>query len=230
MFISKIQANADDRSAFGSFWFSPVGVHTASGASVTPEKALMLPVVLACVRVLAETFAILSPRIYKCDGGKRTRLADHWLLDLLRSPNPFQTGFEWREMMQGHLALRGNAYNEIQTDRNGNITALMPMHPDRVKVQFTGNGDFDYKYVYRQRDGSTVSFARSEVWHIRGLSGDGIMGMSPLALARESIGMGLAAQDYGARYFKNDAKPSAWLEMPGNFKDKAQREQFRESL
>jgi HK97 family phage portal protein len=231
MFLSKIRASADDRSVYGNFWFEPVGMRTASGARVTTDRAMTLPVVFACVRVIAESFAVLPARIYEVKNGKRQRLNSHWLLKLLKRPNPFQTGFEWREMMQAHLALRGNAFNEIQTDRRGNITAFMPLHPDRMKIERIGTeSDFDYRYVYTKQDGTVVRFARDEIWHIRGLSGDGIMGISVLSAAREAIGLGLAAQEYGARFFQNDAKPSLWVKMPGNFKDKGQREQFRESL
>lgn len=233
MFLTRMRASAaDDRSPWGDFWFTPVASRTATGLRVSPDRALQLPAVLACVRVLAESFSILPLRVYQVSGNTRKRLTKHWLLDLLgRKPNPFQTPFEWREMMQGHLALRGNAYNQIQTDRRGNITALMPMHPDRVKVEFfQGDTEFDYRYCYTDRAGVEHVLTRGDVWHLRGLSSDGIMGLSPIALARESAALGLAAQEYGARFFQNDAKPGGgWIEFPGNFKDKPAREQFRES-
>ena len=232
MFVTRIKASTDDRSAYGDFWFSPIMGRTASGISVSADRALQLPVVLACVRVLAESFAVLPLKVYQKTATTRKLLAKHWLYDLLaRRPNPYQTPFEWSEMMQGHLALRGNAYNEIITNRQGAITALMPIHPDRMKVEVIGSGtDFDYRYRYTDRLGQQIVFTRAEIWHLRGLSSDGIMGLSPIDLARESVGMGLAAQEYGARFFQNDAKPGGgWIEMPTNFKDKAQREQFRES-
>lgn len=233
MFLTRMRASSeDDRSAWGDFWFTPVGARTATGLRVSPDRAMQLPVVLACVRVLSESFSILPLRVYRVQGNSRKRLRKHWLLDLLgRRPNPYQTPFEWREMMQGHLALRGNAYNEIQTDRRGNITALMPMHPDRVKIEFLSGGtEFDYRYRYTDRVGVEHVLTRGEVWHLRGLSSDGISGLSPIALARESAALGLAAQEYGARFFQNDAKPGGgWIEFPGNFKDKPARASFRES-
>ncbi|HWU69213.1 MAG TPA: phage portal protein [Stenotrophobium sp.] len=233
MFLTKMRASAaDDRSPWGDFWFTPVASRTATGLRVSPDRALQLPAVLACVRVLAESFSILPLRVYRNTGNARKRLTKHWLIDLLaRHPNPYQTPFEWREMMQGHLALRGNAYNHIQTDRRGNITALMPMHPDRTKIEFLSGGtEFDYRYRYTDRDGVEHVLTRGEVWHLRGLSSDGVMGLSPIALARESAALGLAAQEYGARFFQNDAKPGGgWIEFSGNFKDKAARDNFRES-
>lgn len=233
MFISKLQASsADDRSAYGNFWFTPVGIRTASGVRVTPELAMALPIVLACVRVRSESFAILPPRIYQRSGNTKKLLAKHWLYDLFRRPNPFQTGFEWRQMLQSHVDLRGNAYNEIQTNRSGDITALMPLHPDRMRIVPIGTGDFDYRYEYTQRDGAKVPYSRSDIWHLRGMSSDGITGMTPITVARESVGLGLAAQSYGSRFFQNDAKPGGWIGLPAGstFKDKAARDQFRESF
>lgn len=232
MFLTKVHANAeDDRSPWGQFWFTPVGMRTAAGLRMTPERALQLPAVLACVRVLAESFSILPLRVYQRSGSGRKRLTKHWLLDLLaRHPNDYQTPFEWREMMQGHLALRGNAYNQIIADRRGNVSALIPLHPDSTRVEFIGKNGLDYRYRYTDRSGQEHVFTRGEIWHLRGLSSDGVTGLSPIALARESAALGLAAQDYGARFFQNDAKPGGgWIEFPGTFKDKPARDSFRES-
>jgi HK97 family phage portal protein len=134
-------------------------------------------------------------------------------------------------MMMGHLTMRGNGYNEIVTDRSGNIVQLTPLHPDRMKIEFINQGDWDFRYRYTDRAGQQHVFTRGEIWHIKGLSSDGIMGFSPLALAAQTVGMGLAAQDYGARFFQNDAKPGGgWIEYPGTFKDKPARDTFRESF
>lgn len=233
MFISRIKADGGDRSPYGNFWFEPVTTRTASGMRVSPDRALQLPVVFACVRVLAESFSVLPMRLYDVGGYKKTPIRKHWLLDLLcRRPNQYQTPFEWREMMQGHLAMRGNAFNQIVTDRRGNITDLIPLHPDRIKIELLdGGGDFDYRYRYTDRFGSVRVFTRGELWHIRGLSSDGIVGLNPIEIARDAVGLGLSAQDYGARFFQNDAKPGGgWIEFPGNFKDKSARDTFRESF
>src|SRR3972149_6989520 len=110
-----------------------------------------------------------------------------------RAPNPWQTPFEWREMLMGHLAMRGNAYNEIITDRAGRITQLIPLHPDRMRIEYKSAGsDWDIRYRYLDRAGTEHVYLRDEIWHIRGLSSDGICGMSPLSLAAETIGLGLS--------------------------------------
>ena len=220
-----------DRSPWGGFWFEPVGVHTTAGMRVTADGSMQLSAVFASVRIISSQFASLPFRLYRNrpDGGK-DRVTDHPLYILLaKRPNPYQNAFEWREMMAGHLALRGNAYNQIVSDSRGNITALIPLHPDRVKIMLAASGDYSYQYT--DPAGNEVMYSRGEIWHLRGLSSDGIIGLSPIALARNAIGGAMAAQDYGARFFANDARPTGgWIEYPGSFKDKQARDQFRESL
>jgi HK97 family phage portal protein len=223
-------ASSGDRSPYGEFWFEPVSARTGSGMRVSPDSALRLAAVYACVRILAETMASLPLVVYqrRADGGK-DKVTDHWLYRLMaKRPNRFQNPFEWREMLQGHLALRGNAYNQIITNPRGEIIELMPIHPDRVKIELLPSGE--YRYRVTDRAGTEVILPRGEVWHLRGLSSDGLMGMSPIELARENLGMALAAQDYGARFFANDAKPTGgWIEFPGSFKDSEAKKVFRES-
>jgi HK97 family phage portal protein len=229
-FFDRFRAASDDRSPAGDFWFEPVSIRSASGLRVSPDAALRLSAVYACVRILAETMASLPLVVYRDrpDGGK-DRVTDHWLHHLLcRRPNRFQNPFEWREMLQGHLALRGNAYNQIITNPRGEIIELIPIHPDRVRIELLPSGE--YRYRVTDRLGEETVLPRGKVWHLRGLSSDGLMGMSPIELARESLGMALAAQDYGARFFANDAKPTGgWIEFPGSFKDAEAKKVFRES-
>ncbi len=197
---------------------------------VSPDSALRLAAVYACVRVLSESMASLPLVIYqrRADGGK-DKVTDHWLFRLLaKRPNRFQNPFEWREMLQGHLALRGNAYNQIITNAKGEVVELMPLHPDRIRLELLPSGE--YRYRFTDRFGNESILPRGEVWHLRGLSSDGLLGMSPIELARENLGMALAAQDYGARFFANDAKPTGgWIEFPGSFKDSEAKKVFRES-
>jgi len=230
-FLTGRKASMDDRSAYGSFWFNPLGFGNSAGMRVSPDTAMRIGAVYASVRVLSETmaslpFCLTRPR---ADGGK-DRVTDHWAYRLFnRRPNEFQTPFEFREMLQGHLALRGNAYSQIFTNQKGEITDLLPISPDAITVEILENGD--YRYRVRLRNGDTTVLSRSEVWHLRGLSSDGILGLSPIAMARESFGAALAAQDYSNRFFSNDAKPTGgWLEMPGVFKDAEARKVFQESL
>lgn len=197
---------------------------------VSADSAMRLTAVYACVRILSETMASLPFVLYRTDAsGGKVRVTNHWLYRLFaRRPNRFQNPFEWREMMQGHLALRGNAYNRIISNARGEITELVPIHPDRIRIELLPSGEFRYRVT--DRDGRESVLPRGEVWHLRGLSSDGLLGMSPIEIARESVGMALAAQDYGARFFANDAKPTGgWIEFPGSFKDAEAKKVFRES-
>lgn len=218
-----------DRSPWGSFWFEPIGMQSSTGLRVNAGSAMRLSAVYSCVRVLSETFAVLPFCLYKkrADGG-RDEVRDHWLYRLLaRRPNEWQTPFEWREMMMGHLALRGNAFNQIFSNGQGEITDLVPIHPDRVHADVMTDGN--YRYRVMQLDGTEVLLSRGEVWHLRGLSSDGILGLNPIEIAADVLGLGVAAQNYGARFFGNDAKPGGWIEMPGKFADDPARQTFKAS-
>lgn len=230
MFISRIRAGAADRSPWGDFWFQSVGAYSSAGVRVNADTAMRHSAVYASVRVLAESFAVLPFRLYKPKfGGGSTPVTDHWLYRLFaKQPNRFQTPFEWREMLQGHLALRGNAYCQIIEGAIGEIAELLPLHPDRICAEPLDNGS--YRYRYNAPDGSTQIFRRDQIWQLRGLSSDGINGVSPIALQRDSIAAGLSAQDYANRFFANDAQPAGgWIEFPGSFADAQARQTFRES-
>jgi len=229
MFLSLFRAGAD-RSPWGDFWFEPVSRSTGSGMRVSPDTALSLTAVYACVRVRAESFALLPFRMYRRGiDGQRKAVTDHWLYRLMaKRPNRWQTPFEFREMLQGHLDLRGNAFCQIIDDGAGGIAELLPMHPDRITVEMVDGQD--YRYRYTRADGSRQVFRRDQVWHLRGLSGDGVVGFNPIELARESIGEALQYQAYSSRFFANNATPPIWIKYPGKMADKATRESVRETL
>lgn len=228
MWLSGFKAS-EDRSLFGDFWFTPVGNASLSGARVTADSALQVTAVYACVKVLAESLAILPPILYERKGNKKVIITNHWLYKLLKKrPNRYQNAYQWREMLQGHLALRGNAYNEIIANARGEITELLPIHPDAIKVQIKADGSYNYRISYQ--DGSSQIKERGEIWHLKGLSPDIYQGYNPIQVARDSIGTALSAQSYGAKFFANDAKPQGgWIENPGAFKDVEAKRIFRES-
>ncbi len=233
MFITKLSAQGgmSDRGPGGDFWFMPLQARTASGMHVGPKESLALSAVFACVKVLAESFAVMPFQLFRNrpDGNTRSVERMHWLYRLMaKRPNRFQNPYEWRLMLQGHLALRGNAYCQIDDNTRGEITELLPLHPDRMVVEMV-NGGADYRYVYTTEEGRRVYYTRGEVWHLRGLSDDGIMGLSPIEVGRESIGEGLAMQAYSARFFGNDARPPGWIENPGKWKDDETKRKWRES-
>jgi len=193
------------------YWYTPFVAASFSGARVTADTALACSAVFASVRAISEDVASLPLFIYqrRADGGKN-RAPFHPLYDLLHDqPNRWQTAFEFREMAQGHVLLRGNFFAQIVPGPRGAVDQLVPLHPDRVKVEVTDAGDIRYRV--RRKDGSEYVLLDDEVFHLRGLSSDGILGLSVIALARESIGMTLAAEGYGGRFFNHGASPSGVL-------------------
>ena len=146
------------------------------------------------------------------DGGKE-RASNHPLYDVLHDrPNEWQTSFEWREMMQGHMELRGNAYSEILPGPRGAVDQLIPRHPDRITPEQLSTGRIIYHY--REPLGGERIIPQEGMFHLRGFSQGGLVGMSPIEAQRETLGKALAAQDYGARFLANDATPGGVLEHP----------------
>lgn len=231
MFLSRISAdNGMDRSPWGGFWFSALGSLARGGQRVTPAAAMGEPTVYSCIKVISESFAVMPFELYRPNRkGGRSKVKSHWLYRLFRRrPNRFQTPYEWRLMLQGHLALRGNAFCQINEDGKGGIAELLPLHPDRMTIELVDGGGYRYKYV--TQDTQTLYYMPGEIWHLRGQSDDGYMGMSPLQMAREAIAEGLSIQEYSARFFANDARPGGgWIEYPGSFSTPEAKKTFRAS-
>ncbi len=201
------------------------GAETSSGVQVTEQGALQATAVFACVRILAETVASLPLILYErlANGGK-ARAQGYPLYTLLHdAPNPEMTSLELRETLMGHLGTWGNAYAEIEADSNGAVLALWPLRPDRMTVERVG---FDLVYTYRltradSQGRISVPLRADQVLHIRGLGFDGIMGYSPIGLARQAVGLSLATEKFGSAFFGNGARPGGVLEHPGKLSDTA---------
>ena len=221
--------SAAARSPIDDFWYKPLSWNASTG-HVSAESALRLAVVYACIGVLAQTVGHVPLPLYKrnSDGGKQ-RATDHWAYKLINlRPNEWQTPFEFREMMQGHLALRGNAYAWKKFAPDGSITDLIPLHPDKVQPQRVV-GTMSLRYQYTDPDNKKWVLRQSEVLHLRGLSADGLIGLNPIEVQRITLGFGLTTQDYGRRFYENDASAGNWIEFPGKFKDKDAQDNFKDS-
>jgi HK97 family phage portal protein len=204
-------------------WWFPFG-QTTSGKIVTEYTAMQTTAVYACVRILAEAIAGLPLHVYEqdSDGGKRL-MPLHPLYRLLHDePNPEMTSFVFREALMSHLCLWGNAYAQIIRDGRGQPIALYPLLPNQMDVSRDAGGQLVYTYTRTPDErGKTgiVQFRRHEVLHIPGLGFDGLVGYSPIAMAKNAVGLSIAADEFGATFFANGANPSGVLESPGPLKD-----------
>ena len=206
----------DSVSAAPTFYFGTSG----SGKSVTVQSAIQLSTVYACVRIIAETIASLPLGVYESNDDGSKKAVDHPLYHLLHDePNGEMTSFVLREVMLTHLLLYGNSYCQIiRTGKNG-ISSIYPLLPDHMDVDRDEHGRLNYTYV--NSEGKTFYLKPQQVLHIPGLGFDGIIGYSPIALEKSAIGLGLAAEEYGSKFFANGARPSGILTHPNTVKDPA---------
>ena len=200
---------------------------TTSGKAVNERTAMQTSAVYACVRILAESVAGLPLHVYErtANGSKSTK-PSHPLYRLLHDePNREMTSFVFRETLMSHLLLWGNAYAQIIRDGRGFPIALYPLLPDRMAVDRNESGELVYTY---QSDKGQVKLRRENILHIPGLGFDGLIGYSPIAMAKNAVGLALATEDYGATFFANGANPGGVLEHPGVIKPE-QADRLRES-
>lgn len=189
-------------------------------ASVTPKSALTLPVVYACVRVIAETIASLPFGLYMQTKEGSEKATEHQLWRLLHDePNPEMTSFTFRETMMTHLLTYGNSYSQKIYNMRGELTGLYPLLPSNMDVDRDGDGKL--VYTYTGTNGQRTKLEAWQVLHIPGLGFDGVMGYSPIAMEKNAIGLGLAAEEYGSKFFGNGAIPSGILTHPNHVKDPA---------
>lgn len=200
---------------------------TTSGKPVNERTAMQTTAVYACVRILAEAIASLPLHVYeyKDDGGKKL-VHDHPLYYLLHDePNPEMTSFVFRETLMSHLLIWGNAYAQIIRDGAGRVLGLYPLLPDKMEVQRDDKGNIYYVYSRNSDENPTfkeygnIKLKAEDVLHIPGLGFDGLIGYSPIAMAKNAVGMTLACEEYGASFFANGANPGGVLEHPGVLKD-----------
>ena len=205
-------------SSWGSTYSFFFGTST-SGKTVNERTAMQTTAVYACVRILAETIASLPLHTYRYTTSGKEKAIDHSLYYLLHSePNPEMTSFVFRETLMGHLLLWGNAYAQIVRDGRGRVVAIYPLLPNKMTVNRNDQGQLYYDY---DKDGQSHILRGYEVLHIPGLGFDGLVGYSPIAMAKNAIGMAIATEEYGAKFFANGANPGGVLEHPGVVKDPA---------
>lgn len=200
------------------------GGNASSGVLVTPQTAMQSAAVYSSVKVLAESIGMLPLNLYRKEAnGSRTLMDGHPLHPLIHDqPNEWMSSVEFWEMMVISLNLRGNAFAYVNRNRSGQVVELLPLHPDMVRVEM----GLDYQLLYEvtMPDGSLQRFGVGDIFHVRGLTLNGWQGISPIAYARESIGLALATEKFGGQLFKNGAKMGGVLEHPGKLsKDSYER-------
>ena len=222
--LFKSRDKPQDRTSGSNYAFFMGG--TTSGKAVTERSAMQMTAVYSCVRILSEAVAGLPLHLYKyTDSGGKAMALDHPLYHLLHDePNPEMSSFVFRETLMTHLLLWGNAYAQIIRNGKNEIVALYPLMPNKMSVDRDENGRLYYTY-YRGSDEAiknkefAVTLQPSDVLHIPGLGFDGLVGYSPIAMAKNAIGMAIACEEYGAKFFANGAAPGGVLEHPGTIKD-----------
>jgi HK97 family phage portal protein len=211
-----------DTSPLSDYWYQSMAVGSATGIAVNEEKALQVSAFFAGVRLISETVGMVPIFMYRRLGGSAKQKENrHPLHDLLHyQPNPWQTAIQWKQMMTAHAILRGNGYSQIIGGRRGAVDRLVPMNPTRMKIEFRENGDLEY--VYKSKQGQEVVFPQEEIFHITGF-GDGVEGFSVVQFARESLGLALAEEEHGARFFSNGAAPVGAFTHPGEMGEEEQQ-------
>lgn len=191
--------------------------NSSGGKRVNEHSAMQMTAVYSCVRVLSEAVAGLPLHFYECADGSKQRAEKHPLYFILHDePNPEMSSFVFRETLMTHLLLWGNAYAQIIRNGRAEIVGLYPLMPERMTVDRDENERLCYHYTSSH---GLIDLSPEDVFHIPGLGFDGLVGYSPIAMAKNAIGMAIACEEYGATFFKKGAAPSGVLEHPGTIKN-----------
>lgn len=193
--------------------------NTYSERKVSPQLAMQLTAVFSCVRVLAESVGMLPCSLYEqlARGNKRAvRERLHKLLSV--KPNGYMTPQEFWELLIACLCLRGNFY-AYKVYALGEVVELLPLDPGSVVPKL--NSDWEPAYQVTFPDGSCETLTQHEIWHVRILTFDGLTGLSPVAYARQAVGLGLATEEHGSRLFGNGAVTSGVLQTDQSLSDEA---------
>ena len=210
---------------------------SSSGKRVNERSAMQMTAVYSCVRILSEAVASLPLHVYRYTETGTEKAVDHSIYTIIHDePNPEMTSFVFRETLMTHLLLWGNAYAQIIRNGKGEVIALYPLMPDRMNVDRDEWGQLYYEYTVSGDDApinkdSKVRLSPSDVLHIPGLGFDGLVGYSPIAMAKNAIGLAIATEEYGSKFFANGAAPSGVLEHPGTIKDPSRvRESWQQTF
>lgn len=209
---------AGDSSTSDLAWGSPFSAHSVTGIDVNQLTALNATTVMAAVTMLCEDFAKLTPTIYrKNPDGSRAEANDHELYPLLYTPNTYQDYFQWAEMMQFSLVMRGNGYAVKIRNGRGVVIKLIPVNADWVALWEAPDGGLFYRvtpnglHLRAELAGQPFLIPAEDMLHIRGFSMNGLLGASRIVLAKEAIALSLGYERQAAQYMSNGANQSGIL-------------------
>ena len=224
-FSKRSWSPSDDR------WYFPIGHKTGAGVRVSEQTALQYTTIAACCQLIAGDIAKLPLLVCKREDKTVERLPNHRLYDLLKTaPNPELTSFNWRESSLLHLLLWGNTYHQIIRNQTNQIVGFWPIYPQGVEPFRKKDGMLWYKW--KNDAGEDVERPKKDILHIPGFGFNGLVGISVIGLIRESVGLGLAQEEFASTYFGNGTHPAGALEMDGVLGDaktefvKSFREQY----
>lgn len=204
-------------------FFSFIKGTSVSGKVVTERTSMQVATVYACVRILSESVSTMPVHMYRqTEDGCREKARNHKLYYLMSAePNPEMTSQVMLETMMTHLLLWGNSYSQVIRNGRGEVVALYPLMPDRMRVDRDENKQLYYEYTVSPYDADTmkekeavVRLRPEDVLHIPALGFDGLVGYSPIAMAKNAIGLAISAEEYGSKLFANGARPSGILQHP----------------
>lgn len=191
-----------------------------SSAPVSEVKALNLSAVWCAVTLISNAMKCLPLKTYeRLEVGKRPAVEHSNYKLLHRRPSPNFSPSRFQRLLTFWVVLWGNGRAEIERDRNGRIVALHPIHPSRCKTETRANGSV--WHVVKNGNGTWTELPDRNVFHVQGLSEDGVSGLSIIGYARQSLGLAVSAEEYGVRFFDNNARPSVMLEHPGKLGEEA---------
>lgn len=199
------------------------GGASKSGVTVNTDSAMRVSTVYACVKLISESLALLPFQMYKNlgEGKGKQRDTGHWANRLFAdAPNEWQTPYDWFCLSMACLLLRGNAYSFKNRNRAGEVVELLPIHPNRVKVE--QDEYFRLWFTVTDTHGSQRRYSAEDIFHLRGFSLDGVTGLSTIDYARNAIGLGIAVEEHASGFWKNGTLASGVITHPAALSDEAQ--------
>ena len=226
--VGRVEPMRRSTSPADDSWWGGFGSQSATGVHVSQYTAMACTAVMACVRMLAMDLAKADISLVRqISKQQREEATDHVLYDLLEEPNDWQTGLEFRAQMQFGLILRGNAYAVIVRDWRGNPLYFVPINPDFCRLYEAPDGSLFYlvtrvglHQMAVLRDQPLLVPAR-DILHLKTMSTNGLVGLSPLDIAREAIGLGIAQEQQAARWIGNGAALSGYLSTTQKLTDES---------